>query len=184
MQWIRVLGGPHDMTERSKTSDPGASGGDPLRQQREFARSFDALAEIFAFVRQALGRSNANDTDVYAIDMSIEELFTNMVKYNAGGSGRITLELECGPDAVLCRLTDPDSERFDMTAAPDANITLPVGQRRPGGLGLHLLRRMVDSIDYDYSGRRSTVSFRKRFGSTQVVTEAAAAKLADSANKN
>jgi hypothetical protein len=47
-----------------------------------------------------------------------------------------------------------------------------------------LLRRMVDSIDYDYSGRRSTVSFRKRFGSSQVVTETVAAKLADSANKN
>jgi len=155
-----------------------------MREQRDFARSIDSLAEIFAFVRAALGHGSANETDVYAIDMGIEELFTNMVKYNAGGSGRITLELECGPDAVLCRLTDPDSERFDMTAAPDANITLPVGQRRPGGLGLHLLRRMVDSIDYDYSGRRSTVSFRKRFGSTQVVTEAAAAKLADSANKN
>jgi anti-sigma regulatory factor (Ser/Thr protein kinase) len=173
------------MTEPSKPSIPGAAGEEPVREQRDFARSFDSLVEIFAFVRQALGHGDANETDVYAIDMTIEELFTNMVKYNAKGSGRITLEMQCSRNAAVCRLSDPDSDRFDVTAAPDANIGLPAEQRQPGGLGLHLIRRMVDSIDYDYSGRRSTISFRKRFGSSQLVTEpAAATKLADSTNNN
>ena len=93
--------------------------------------------------------------------MAIEELFTNMVKYNAGGLGRIGLEIECTGKDVICSLTDPDSDRFDVNAMPDANIHLPVEQRRPGGLGIHLIRRMVDSIDYDYAGRRSRITFRK-----------------------
>lgn len=173
------------MTERSKRSMPASATADTVCEQRDFARSFDSLVEIFALVRQALAHGSANETDVYAIAMTIEELFTNMVKYNANGSGRITVEMQCSRDAAVCRLTDPDSDRFDMTAAPDANIGLPAEQRRPGGLGLHLIRRMVDSIDYDYSGRRSTISFSKRFGSSQLVTETvAASKLADSTNNN
>ena len=161
------------MTEPSAPFGPGSATQASVREQRDFARSFDSLVEIFAFVRQTLDGSGANETDAYAIDITIEELFTNMVKYNASGSGRITVELECSREVAVCRLTDPDSDRFDVTAAPDANIALPVEQRRPGGLGLHLVRRMVDSIDYDYSGRRSTISFRKRLGSGQLVVEPA-----------
>ena len=42
-------------------------------------------------------------------------------------------------------LTDYDVDRFDVTKAPDVDIELPIEQRKPGGLGLHLIRRLVDS---------------------------------------
>lgn len=142
----------------------------PFVTRREFARSFDSLDDMFAFVRGVLDGRNVGEADRYAIVLAIEELFTNMVKYNAKGSGNIEIELACNAAEVTCRLTDPDSERFDVTAAPDADIRLPVEKRVPGGLGIHLVRRLVDSIDYDYLGRRSRVTFRKaiaKAGSTQ-----------------
>jgi anti-sigma regulatory factor (Ser/Thr protein kinase) len=92
-------------------------------------------------------------------------LFTNMVKYNPEGSGRLVLEIDREGDHLACRLADPDSAFFDVTAAPDADINAGAEQREPGGLGLHLIRRMVESIEYDYSGRRSVITFRKRVGS-------------------
>jgi len=60
-------------------------------------------------------------------------------------------------------LTDYDVEQFDVTRAPDAEIDLPIEQRKPGGLGLHLIRRMVDSMNYEYSRerRQSRTTFRK-----------------------
>jgi serine/threonine-protein kinase RsbW len=149
------------MTEPSAPSALGSVTPESLREQRDFARSFDSLEEIFAFVRPVLDACGVGESDAYAIVMAVEELFTNMVKYNAAGCGRIGVEIQCSTNQVSCRLTDPDSDRFDVTAAPDADVALPVEQRRPGGLGIHLIRRMVDAIDYDYTGRRSTVSFRK-----------------------
>lgn len=133
------------------------------RAQRDFARSNDSLDEIFAFVRSALDAGGAGDADAYAILMAVEELFTNMVKYNATGTGRIDLEIECAAGSMACVLTDPDSERFDMTQAPEVDIHQPVEQRRPGGLGIHLVRRLVDSIAYEYAGRRSRIRFRRAF---------------------
>ena len=143
---------------------PGAGAKTATRasKHREYARSFDSLEEIFSFVRGFLDELGASEADSFAVIMAIEELFTNMVKYNAAGAGPIALEIEQVGDEVVCQLTDPDSEHFDVTAAPDADIDLPAEQRHPGGLGLHLIRRMLDAIDYDYSGRSSRISFRKR----------------------
>ena len=64
---------------------------------------------------------------------------------------------------VEVTLTDYDVEPFDVTQAPDVDIDLPIEQRKPGGLGLHLIRRLVDSIEYRYSPqqRESRITFRK-----------------------
>jgi len=140
--------------------------------RREYARSFDSLDPIFAFVRSVLDEHGAGDADAYAVNLAVEELFTNMVKYNADGAGPIVLEMEYASGDLICRLTDPDSDRFDVTAAPDANVGLPAEQRRPGGLGLHLIRRLLDDIDYEYSGRSSRITFRKAFTKTWPQTPA------------
>jgi serine/threonine-protein kinase RsbW len=132
--------------------------------RKAFARSFDSLAEVFAFLREELDAAGAGDTERYAVDVAVEEFFTNMVKYNPAGTGAIELAIECDGVELVCRLTDPDSDSFDVTRAPDADIAMPVERRRPGGLGLHLVRRLVDSIEYHYSERRSLISFRKKLG--------------------
>ena len=76
-------------------------------------------------------------------------------------------------------LTDYDVEPFDVTRAPDADITLPIEQRKPGGLGLHLIRRLVDSVAYEYfkEDRRSRITFRK-------TVEAAAGAATNAGGKN
>ena len=145
----------------AEQSGPGGAG-QSLCERRDFARSFDSLEAIYAFVETMLGDRGVDAATMYAIVMTIEELFTNMVKYNSSGRGPIGVQVECGADAIACQLIDPDSERFDITNLPDVDIHQPVEQRRPGGLGIHLVRRVVDSIRYDYTERRSTVSFVKR----------------------
>ena len=65
---------------------------------------------------------------------------------------------------MVCTLTDPDCPRWDPTAAPDADVEAALEDRRAGGLGLHLIRRMVDQVDYTHEDRVGRIVFRKRIG--------------------
>jgi phosphoserine phosphatase len=138
-----------------------------------FARRIDELDSMFAFLGRALAAegvaADALDDQRQpvrnAIEFVAEELFTNMVKYNPGGGDGIAVELERHGDVLECRVVDPDSDRFDVTAAPAVDITADAASRRPGGLGIHLSRKLADALEYDYSGRTSRITFRKRLGS-------------------
>jgi len=152
---------------------PGATADAAGAHQAQFPRSFDALDSLFAFLRHAMSAQgiapDATDADGQplrnVVEFIAEELFTNMVKYNAAGAGQIGVELACGDGVLACTLSDPDSERFDVTAAPDVDITAGAEARQPGGLGIHLSRRLAEGLEYDYSGRTSRITFRKALGS-------------------
>jgi sigma-B regulation protein RsbU (phosphoserine phosphatase) len=136
-----------------------------------FARRIDALASLFEFVDAVLAEEGLGDAHDAAgqplrnvVGFLAEELFTNMVKYNPSGGGEIELELERIGDELAGRIADPDSDRFDVTAAPDVDVTAAAEDRRPGGLGIHLSRRLAAGLQYDYSGRRSCITFRVTLG--------------------
>ena len=128
-----------------------------------FKRSFDSIPRIFALTAEAFARDGIDPRLLYTVDLALEELFTNMVKYSTTTDAAVQVEIVAIEDGVEVTLTDYDVEPFDVTQAPDVDITLPIEQRRPGGLGLHLIRRLLDSIEYDYSKekRRSRITFRK-----------------------
>ncbi|HVF34194.1 MAG TPA: SpoIIE family protein phosphatase [Candidatus Saccharimonadia bacterium] len=144
-------------TERAVAADAGAR-----IAAQSFARSLDSLDPIFAFIRDFCEAEGLDPAARTSIGFAVEELFTNMLKYNAAGRGAIELQLACAGREFVGRLSDPDSERFDVTATPDARVDLPIELRVPGGLGLHLVRRVMDAVEYDYTGRCSRISFRKK----------------------
>jgi len=152
---------PHASAAVGLDSAEGARGAG--RVERSFPRSFASLEPVFETIRAFFEDQGFDAEQRYAFDFTVEELFTNMVKYNASGRGEIGLALECVGDEVVCTLTDPDSPRWDPTEAPDADISLSLEERRPGGLGIHLIRRMVDSVEYAHDGRTGRIVFRKRF---------------------
>lgn len=134
--------------------------------ERAFARSFDALPAIVAFTSEAFAREGVDPALRPDVDFALEELFTNMVKYSPSGDASVTIDVTGIAGGVEVRMTDTGVEPFDVTQAPDADVTLPIEARRPGGLGLHLIRRLLDSIDYEYRQdlRRSRITFRKTEG--------------------
>jgi serine/threonine-protein kinase RsbW len=96
------------------------------------------------------------------VDLTVEELFTNMVKYTAS-TAAVRIDMTKVAGGVEVTLTDYDVEPFDLTQAADVDIDRPIEQRTPGGLGLHLIRRLVDCVHYEYSAetRQSRITFRK-----------------------
>jgi anti-sigma regulatory factor (Ser/Thr protein kinase) len=134
-----------------------------MTAQRAFVRSFDALPAIVDFTAESFASEGIDPSLRPVVDLALEELFTNMVKYSNTSNAEVRIEVTGVADGVEISLTDFDVEPFDVTRAPDVDTTLPIEARRPGGLGLHLIRRMLDSIDYEYKkdGRQSRITFRK-----------------------
>jgi serine/threonine-protein kinase RsbW len=129
--------------------------------ENTFKRSFDSLEELFTFTESFLETESVDTADRHDIHFAVEELFTNMVKYNADGQADIRLTLERDGDCLLVTLEDSDSRPFDVTQSPPVDIYRPIEEREPGGLGLHLTKKVVDSIEYRHSDGCTTIKFSK-----------------------
>ncbi len=129
---------------------------------REFARDIQALAEVFGFLDESFRNSSIDDRSRLILQLAVEELFTNMVKYNSQSPSQIQVRIVAADDRIEVQLVDPDSDPFDPLQHPPVDTTTSIEKRRRGGLGIHLVRTMADNVDYHYQGREMTISVTKR----------------------
>lgn len=127
--------------------------------EQKFKRSFDELKNIVTmtevfFLEEELSPGLRN-----VVDLATEELFVNMVTYNTESGEDILIQMNTHEHGVEVRLTDYDVERFDPTVVGPIDVDAPLDERTPGGLGLYLVLKMVDSIHYEYRDRQSTITF-------------------------
>ena len=129
-----------------------------------FDRTFDSIPGMVDFTAEAFSRLAIDGGLLPSIDLAVEELFTNMVKYGTGSNAPVHLALTAMDGGVELTLIDEDVDAFDVTQAAEVDIDAPIEQRTPGGLGLHLIRRMAESVQYEYAAesRQSRISVRFR----------------------
>lgn len=129
--------------------------------RQSFPRRLDALAEVFNFIDAFADAHRLEESVRYALRLAVEELFTNAVKYNSAGHGNPALDITLGGKSLRVEFVDPDAERFDPTEQPEPSLRAPLEGRQPGRLGIHLIKRYFDRVDYDYQGRISTITLTK-----------------------
>ena len=127
----------------------------------KFARSYDSLREIYDFTEAFFEAEDIAQEARYPVHFAMEELFTNMVKYNPGNSNDILLDLDRDEEHVTVSITDYDVDAFDVTAPRKVDTKSALADRPVGGLGLHLIKHMVDTLDYHYGERKSRITFTK-----------------------
>lgn len=131
---------------------------------KKFVRSYESLDAIYEFTERVLSSGNVDQAVRFPVHFAMEELFTNMVKYNPGNLNDILLDVSATNDGVTVSMTDFDVDAFDVTSAREVDIEAPLDRRKVGGLGLHLIKKMVDTLKYEYSNRQSTITFTKGTG--------------------
>ena len=72
----------------------------------------------------------------------------------------ITVRLDIAAETFAAEVTD-NGHPFDPTAAPDPDLSLPLEQRDPGGLGIHLMRQMMDRLHYQRRDGRNILRLEK-----------------------
>ncbi len=126
-------------------------------------RHLDALADITRLVDGFYGAGPEKGETRYSIELALEEIFTNMVRHKSTGQSDIQIDLAARDGEVIAKLTDFDAPRFDpLTEGPPPGIERQLEQRVPGGLGIHLVKKMMDHIEYSHQNRTATVTVRKR----------------------
>jgi serine/threonine-protein kinase RsbW len=129
--------------------------------ERTFSRNVDNLSGIYRDVEDLMAASDIDDSVRFPIHLAMEELFVNLVTYNPGAQKDILIDVEIANQGVTITITDHDAAEFDVTRQRSVDTSASLNERKPGGLGLHLIQHMVDTLEYDYRGGRSKIRFSK-----------------------
>jgi anti-sigma regulatory factor (Ser/Thr protein kinase) len=93
----------------------------------------------------------------------LEEAVANVIHHGLPGSPpphRITVRLDIGEHSVAAEVID-NGRPFDPTGAPRPDLSLSLEQRQPGGLGIHLMRELMDGLDYRRSDDSNILRLHK-----------------------
>lgn len=107
-----------------------------------------------------LGEAGAPPAAVSAVMVAADEVLSNVVDYS--GAGRVRLTASARDRRVALDVVD-DGAAFDLTAAAEPDTTLSVEDRAIGGLGIHLVRELMDDVRYAREGETNKLSFSRSY---------------------
>ncbi len=128
--------------------------------EKKFPKEFESLKSIFAFVGKFSAANHLDESQSFSIKFSVEEVFTNMVKYNPGPA-EVTISLEREGQSVKVGFIDVEPTPFDITKKEDIDPTIAIEKRRPGGLGIYLIKKIMDNVEYSHDGIHSRITLTK-----------------------
>ena len=118
---------------------------------------------IFEFIEEELAHYNCPLKILNQIDVAVEEILVNIVSY-AGLSSEEDVEIRCDvledPLRVVVQFLD-GGVPFDPLAAEDPDISPEALSEREGGLGILLVKKLMDDVSYTYEGGKNTLTILK-----------------------
>ena len=136
--------------------------------KKNFKKTISSLEKIAEFVAEFVGRNEIGETTTYSLNLLIEEIFTNMVKYGSGSMNDISLCLKISEGEIILKMIDYNVDPFDVTETAKVDINMPLSERKPGGLGLHLVKTLADEISYQHTNGNSIIIIKKKLEENDV----------------
>jgi serine/threonine-protein kinase RsbW len=110
--------------------------------------------ETFA-ARHGLPASTRRDAH-----LAIDEIVSNIVRHAAPRHPDVRVNARVTGPALEIAITD-DGEAFDVVAHPDPDVTAPVTERPVGGLGIYLVKRLMNDVQYGRRRGRNRLVLRR-----------------------
>jgi anti-sigma regulatory factor (Ser/Thr protein kinase) len=97
----------------------------------------------------------------FRVTLALDEIVSNVIRHGFAGSAghSIAVALEIAGGTVTATVVD-DGRPFDPRDAPAPNLDAPIADRRPGGLGVHLVKATMDEVIYRREGRQNVLTMR------------------------
>lgn len=135
-----------------------------MKEQRtSVAAQATHLRELTAFLQEFWSSASLPPAECLAFELALEEIFMNVVMHGSAGADvpQVDVSLALTPAGLTLTVED-DGPGFDPLSLPPPDVTASVADRPVGGLGVFLVRTMMDTVSYARIAGRNQLRMSKR----------------------
>jgi len=134
-----------------------------LQRSITLSNTLDEVPRLADFVDEVCQVVGFDMSTTMSLNLAMEEAVVNVIDYAypSGTTGNINITAEANEERLKFIIND-NGIPFDPTAKAEADITLSVEDRPIGGLGIHLVRKIMDSINYERTEGKNVLTLRKK----------------------
>ena len=135
-----------------------------MRKSIVLPSNLKEVPRLNAFVEEVCASVKFDEETTAQIKVAVEEAVVNVIKYAyTPGQHDQSVTIEAASNTLRLKFTIIDSGKpFDPTVKADVDLSLPVQERPIGGLGIHIIRQIMDSINYERLDGHNVLTLRKR----------------------
>jgi anti-sigma regulatory factor (Ser/Thr protein kinase) len=117
-----------------------------------FDANFDNLDEIREIVGEAARQIGFSDKEIYAIQLAADEASSNIIEHAYAGikGGKLEIDVSTSDNELKIVMRDR-GKSFDPSSVPEPNVKADLSERKIGGLGMYLMRKLMDEVAYESS---------------------------------
>jgi serine phosphatase RsbU (regulator of sigma subunit)/putative methionine-R-sulfoxide reductase with GAF domain/anti-sigma regulatory factor (Ser/Thr protein kinase) len=123
-----------------------------------FSAKYDQLDAIREFAAQAARDAGMDDSAIYAVELSMDEACTNVIEHAYEGVDGGEIECTCDTDDKnLTIIIHDHGKSFDPSTIPLPNLDADLDSRTVGGLGVFLMKKLMDDVRFEPLGEAGNV---------------------------
>jgi anti-sigma regulatory factor (Ser/Thr protein kinase) len=129
----------------------------------DFASDRTELEKLEGFTANFALKAGLSDKDLFALQIVVEELVTNVIDYGEVpvGEHAATVDLTA-QDGLLTIVIRDRGKEYNPLLREDPDVTLPAEERPIGGLGVHFCKKLTDTQDYERRDGCNVLTMRKK----------------------
>jgi serine/threonine-protein kinase RsbW len=128
-----------------------------------FPAQFEYLDEIRSHVGEKARAAGFSDKAIYAIQLAADEAASNIIEHAYAGRSDGSFELDCevrGNELILTFVDHGIS--FDISKVSKPDLKADLSERKIGGLGIYLMRKLMDKVQYKSDKGENVLTLMKR----------------------
>lgn len=135
----------------------------PEAETLTLANDIQELKRIEPFLNDFFERNNLDPTLLPSVNLALEEALANVIMYAypEGTRGEVTLTAEAKEDNICLEIRDMGVP-FNPLQHKEAKLDVSLEERPIGGLGIHLIKEIMDEVEYAYEDGKNVLRMQKR----------------------